>query len=87
MKFMALPPPPRSFIGGAKYLKKKSFFSQMSSTSTHVGKNVDVHEARYQICKMCVPWIRDSDPRVKRKCPYSKKNDLNLINRPHYFNI
>lgn len=39
----------------------------------HVGKNVDVHEARYQICKMCVPWIRDLDPRVKRKWPYSKK--------------
>lgn len=44
MKFMALPPPPRSFIGGAKYLKKV-IFSQMSSTSTHVGKNVDVHVA------------------------------------------
>lgn len=26
MKFMALPPPPRSFIGGAKYLKKKLIF-------------------------------------------------------------
>lgn len=27
MKFMALPPPPRSFIGGAKYLKKVIFFT------------------------------------------------------------
>lgn len=87
MKFMALPPPPRSFIGGAKYLKKSHFFHKWALPPHMLGKTLMSTKPGTRFVKCVCPGSGIQILGWRENGHIVKKNDLNLINRPHYFHI